>query len=324
MLAVPLGRVRGDLLVGEAPRERADLALVVGQLVEAHRRSAGRRAGGLRAAPARRAALRPAVPTSAARRIAAAAFNRRPRVSKRMTAQPSSRATRVSTASGLTATGWPTARSIGRSDSESEYAHERGEVDALGLGDLPQRLRLALAVGERAAGAPGVDAVDDLRARADAAVEAEDVREQGRHLLRRRRDDVDAAAGVLVLVRDGEHLRVQARQDAREDPRREALQVAHAAPGDHRPDALAHLVGARVGRALEPEAQVDERVRGEPPAADQPGAPRLAGPVEPGRARHQRAVEVEEGRLGRGGPSVTAVGRHQERGARLASLLRRR
>ena len=55
-----------DLLVGEAPGERADLALVVGELVEAHRRSAGRRVGGTRAPARRRAALRPAVPTSAA------------------------------------------------------------------------------------------------------------------------------------------------------------------------------------------------------------------------------------------------------------------
>src|SRR6185503_16118819 len=86
VLAVPRRGVRGDLFVGEAPGEAADLALVVGQLVEAHRR----------------AALWPAVPTSAARRIAAPALSRRPRVSKRFTAQPSSRATRASTASGLT------------------------------------------------------------------------------------------------------------------------------------------------------------------------------------------------------------------------------
>src|SRR4051812_48340985 len=118
VLAVPRGGGRRDLLVGEAPREVADLALVVGQLVQAHgvfyRRTAVRRA------PARRAAVWPALPTSAASPSAAPAFSRRPRVSKRRTAHPSSRATRARTASGFTATGWPTARSIGRSDSESE------------------------------------------------------------------------------------------------------------------------------------------------------------------------------------------------------------
>ena len=46
--------------------------------------------------------------------------SRRPSLSKRMIRQPSSRATRSSTRSGFTATGWPTVRIIGRSDSESE------------------------------------------------------------------------------------------------------------------------------------------------------------------------------------------------------------
>ena len=99
--------VRRDLLVGEAPGEVADLALLVGELVQAHRlphRHRARAGAHERGAGPRRAA----------------AFSRRPSCSKRMTSQPSSRATRRSSASGLTATGWPTARSIGRSDSESE------------------------------------------------------------------------------------------------------------------------------------------------------------------------------------------------------------
>ena len=37
VLVVPAGRVRGDLLVGEALGEVADLPLLVGQLVQAHR-----------------------------------------------------------------------------------------------------------------------------------------------------------------------------------------------------------------------------------------------------------------------------------------------
>ena len=169
-------------------------------------------------------------------------------------------------------------------------------------GELPDRLRLALAVGERAAGAAGVDAVDDLRARADAAVEAEDVGEQLGHLLRRRGDDVDAAAGVLVVVGDGEHLRIQARQDAargRAGARRcrsRTRRPAIIAPTRSRTLSVAASVEPR-----EAEAQVHPRVAREPAPADQPDAPRRAGPVEPRRARHERAVEVEEGRPRRGG-----------------------
>ena len=91
-------------------REVADLALLVGELgSEAHRAAdAGARARPRR--PRARASGRPR----------AAILQPRPSVSKRMISQPSSRATRASSASGLTATGCPTARSIGRSDSESE------------------------------------------------------------------------------------------------------------------------------------------------------------------------------------------------------------
>ena len=46
--------------------------------------------------------------------------SRRPSRSNRMTCQPSSAAIRASSASGLTATGLPTARSMGRSEAESE------------------------------------------------------------------------------------------------------------------------------------------------------------------------------------------------------------
>ena len=157
MLLVPLHRLRRDDLVGEARGERADVLLVVGQPVGVHRpledpadahglsqtyaigrRSAARHAALRRARRARRAAAPrrrggatgaaavrrttawPAPPAAAAASAAAATFRRRCRRSKRRISQPSSRATRASVLSGLTATGWPTARSIGRSDSESE------------------------------------------------------------------------------------------------------------------------------------------------------------------------------------------------------------
>ena len=59
-------------------------------------------------------------PTAAATTVAPAIASRRPSFSKRITRQPSLAAIRASSASGLTATGLPTARSIGRSEAESE------------------------------------------------------------------------------------------------------------------------------------------------------------------------------------------------------------
>ena len=105
VVAIPLRRVRGDLLVGEPAREVADLLLLVRQLAHARAR--------VTATPPPTAAAATAAPAKRSRRR-----------SKRRISQPSSRATRASVLSGCTATGWPTARSIGRSDSESEYAHE--------------------------------------------------------------------------------------------------------------------------------------------------------------------------------------------------------
>ena len=85
----------------------------------------------------------------------------------------------------------------------------------LALGDLAHREHLALAIVERPRRPAGVAAVDDLRARAEAAVEVEHVREQVGHLLRGRGQDVDRQTRVLVGVSALEHLRVQARQHAR-------------------------------------------------------------------------------------------------------------
>ena len=79
VVAVPRGGVRRDLLVGEAARERADLLLLGGQLVQAHE------------AAARRATSEPAPPSAAAPTSAPAKRRRRCRCSKRRTSQPSSR-----------------------------------------------------------------------------------------------------------------------------------------------------------------------------------------------------------------------------------------
>src|SRR5439155_24534079 len=59
-------------------------------------------------------------PTQAAAASAATTFRRRGRRSRCSTSQPSRSAIWRRSRSGLTTTGWPTARSIGRSDSESE------------------------------------------------------------------------------------------------------------------------------------------------------------------------------------------------------------
>ena len=87
---------------------------------------------GRRARPAQCAQVRPArpedrlrtapKPATVASSVTAIATSRRPRRSKRSVSQPSSLAIAASGGSGLTATGLPTARSIGRSESESEYA----------------------------------------------------------------------------------------------------------------------------------------------------------------------------------------------------------
>ena len=92
----------------------------------------------------------------------------------------------------------------------------------LARGQLADRLRLALAVGERPALAAGVRAVDDLGDAADRAVEGEHDRHQLGDLLRGGGADEDRPAGVLVLVGDLEHLRVQARAARRRAPRARA------------------------------------------------------------------------------------------------------
>ena len=66
--------------------------------------------------------------------------------------------------------------------------------------------------------------------------------------------------GVLVLVGDREHLRVQAREHAGEHVGREPLEVAHAHALEQLADPLAQRVGARVGRAAQAEEQVLPRV----------------------------------------------------------------
>ena len=140
-------RARAAVLLGDADAHQPELAERGEQLAReacgrgptrrrsarsARRRSAARGSG----SPAARRSARagscarprarrePAPPAPRRRRARRATRSRRPSRSKRRISQPSSRATRASSESGLTATGWPTARSIGRSDSESEYAQD--------------------------------------------------------------------------------------------------------------------------------------------------------------------------------------------------------
>src|SRR5436190_6925946 len=169
-----------------------------------------------------------------------------------------------------------------------------GEVDAALRSQLAHPHRLALAVAERPVEAPGVEAVALLELRARRAVEEQDV---GEHLggpLRRRRDDEHRAPGVLMLVGGLEHLRVQPRQDARQHHRAQPLDVRDAPILEERADAVAHDDGPLVGRASQPELDVLHGVTGELPARRQTRAARRTGPVEAGRAGHERSVEVEE------------------------------
>ena len=162
-------------------------------------------------------------------------------------------------------------------------------------GQLAHRHGLALAVGEGPGGAAGVAPVDDLRARAERAVEAQHVGQHLGHLLRGRRADVDGAPRVLVGVGHLEHLRVQARQHAGQHLR---------APGAAgRPRAGREIISPTSRRtrsvawSVEPRRRnltFSQRVARDPPAGEQARAARRARPVQAGRAGHQRAVEVEE------------------------------
>jgi hypothetical protein len=157
-------------------------------------------------------------------------------------------------------------------------------------------------------------AVDHLRHRADRAVEGEHDGHQLGHLLRGGGADEDRAARVLVLVGDGQHARVQARQHAGEHVGRQALEVAHAHALQQLSDPLAQRVGPLVGGAAQAEDEVLPRVRGQPPARHEAGLVGGAAELEGGGAGHQRAVEVEEGRPGLVGPPQRAAprGRRQD------------
>ena len=302
--------MRRDPLVGEARREVADLALLGRELAQAHRRRSGttfaRRRGG---AERRESTTEPSPPSAAASARRAG------------DAQPPAEALE---AQHLPALGARDAAELGvrvdRDRVADEPQHRQvglrvrvgprgGEVDALALGELADRLRLALAVGERPAGAAGVVAVDDLGDRADRAVEREHDRHQLGHLLRRGGADEDRPARVLVPVGDLEHLRVQPRQHAGEHVGRQPLQVAHAHALEHLADPLAQRVGARVGRAAQAEEDVLPRVARELAARDEPGLVRGAPELERRRARDQRAVEVEERRAPLLGPPQRAAAR---------------
>jgi hypothetical protein len=99
-----------------------------------------------------------------------------------------------------------------------------------------------------------------------------------------------------VLVGDREHLRVQAREHAREHVGGEPLELAHAQALERLADPRPDRVGAGVGRAVQAEADVLPRVLGDLAARDEARLVRGAPELERGRARDQRAVEVEERR----------------------------
>ena len=136
-------------LVGEAPRERADLLLLGGQLVQAHARAAGAR--------------RDPMPPSATARQRAATRRRRPEAVEAqdlpalVARDPRQRRVRVD---GDGMADRAQHRQVGLGVG---VRPRRRQVDALALGQLADRLRLALAVGERAAGTAGVLAVDASR-----------------------------------------------------------------------------------------------------------------------------------------------------------------
>jgi hypothetical protein len=138
-------------------------------------------------------------------------------------------------------------------------------------------------------------AVDDLRARPETAVEGQHPRQQVGHLLRGGGENVDGHAGVLMGVGALEHLWVEPRQHAAEDPRGEALEIADTDPRDHLPDPLADVVGPVIGRAEEPETDVLIDVHHQPPARDHPCFIRSPGEEHPRRPGHQGLVEIEEG-----------------------------
>ena len=171
----------------------------------------------------------------------------------------------------------------------------RIEVDALALGQLAHRLRLALAIDERAVDAAGIGPVDDLGPGADRAVEAQHDGEDLRQLRRRRGADVERAPGVLVVVGDPQHLVVNARQDSREHVGAEAQQVALAHAFERLAHALAHGVRGRVCRAAQAEGEVRQRVAQQGAAGHEPGLVRRPRELEGGGPRHEGPVEVEEG-----------------------------
>ena len=106
-----------------------------------------------------------------------------------------------------------------------------GQIDPLALGELPNRLGLLAAVDEQALGLAGVHPVDDARRTATRSPpsNASTWASICASSPRRRGDDVDPPARVLVLVGDLEHLRVEPRQHPGEDVGPEALEVARPA-----------------------------------------------------------------------------------------------
>ena len=225
-----------------------------------------------------------------------------------MIRQPSARATCSRAASGLTATGCPTARSMGRSETGVRVGvgGRRGRCPrARPPGDL---LGLALAVDEGPVGAPGVDAVAGLRARADAAVEPEHVGQHLGELVRGGGDDVDRPPGVLVLVGGLQDL--AGRGAAGSPPSASGPSRARSTT---RWPAMAARIRSRTAWSCssveprDPVADVGPGVLGEAAARDHTAPVGRAPEVDRARALDQRLVEVEEGGSAHAPPQTPRV-----------------
>jgi hypothetical protein len=83
------------------------------------------------------------------------------------------------------------------------------------------------------------------------------------------------------------------------------VEIAGRKPGEHRADPLADVVGERVGRPAQSEADVDREVADQSAPCDDSGAVRRPDEVDPRRSGDQRAIEVEEG--GRPGVSYPST-----------------
>ena len=162
-------------------------------------------------------------------------------------------------------------------------------------GERLHRLDLAPPVDERAVEAPGEGAVAvDAVAGPDPAVHPQHLGQRLDDAVAGGADDEGRAAGVLVPVDLLQHLRVDARQDRRQDLRVHPFDGPHRDAGDQFAGDPQDLGGALVGRPPQAVPQVLDRPAEELPAADDAVPRGDAGELHPARPRHQGLVQVEE------------------------------